>query len=82
MDLERTVEELKNDIHLLAMFYAKDFGSVLTGVQSDVELYLIDPSQERKGKILEGLGLLYEFYRGLPRGMLLRDKRYMPHCLL
>ena len=63
MSLELTLAQLQNDAHALALFYSKDFGTHLTGIQASLEIYLHEPNQTRKTSIQTDLELINHLYQ-------------------
>ena len=73
MSLEKLVEDAKS----LGMFYAKDWGALLCGLQADGEIYLHGPSDERKESMQNAFEIMNGFYQDIPFNDL-KDKKYEP----
>lgn len=78
MPLEATLEELKEDALALGRFYSKDFGALLCSIHYTAQVYLHEPTPERRQKMENGLEIINEFYGTIPFDDLLGDARYSP----
>ena len=72
------IEELKRDAKALARFYSKDFGSFFAGIHYTAQIYLHEPTTERKERMGNDLQVIFDFYKTIPFNELLDDERYAP----
>jgi hypothetical protein len=72
------IEELKRDAKSLAKFYSKDFGHFLCEIHWIGQVYLHEPTPERKQGMEEHLDVINAFYKTIPFEELTEDERYAP----